>query len=275
MHIYIPSRSRYTVKSLTLERIIGGWPDKLVHLVVPTDQAKLYASMPERRGIEVLPCPAKGIARTREWIGQNAASEKFLMLDDDLRFFYRPKIRPLDDPLEGAGKPNDSPVRLYRSKPEHIRRTFEMVEKLLDRYVHVAIGAREGNQRLPVPLIECSRPLRALAYRRDAFNACEHARVAIMEDFDVTLQLLRKGCKNAIITCYSQDQYLSQLPGGCSDYRTHEIHERNVRRLAKLHSPFVATRAKKNIHGGEFGNRLEATIAWKAAYQSALKELGI
>lgn len=275
MHIYIPSRSRYNVKSLTLERIKGGWPDKLVHLVVPHTQAKLYEKMPDRRGIEILPCPAKGIAATRQWIGENSASEKFLMLDDDLRFFYRPAIRPADDPLPGAGEPNDNPVRLYKSTPAHIRATFERVESLLDSYVHVAIGAREGNQRLPVPGIECSRPLRALAYRREAFNACAHGRVAIMEDFDVTLQLLRQGHKNYIITEYSQDQYITQLPGGCSDYRDHALHEKNVLKMKELHSMFITIREKKNKHGGSFGVRTEATIYWKAAYLHAVKELGL
>lgn len=275
MHIYIPSRSRYMVKSLTLERIIDGWPDDKVHLVVPTDQAKQYRTMPERRGIGIIACPAKGIAATRKWIGENSETDKFLMLDDDLRFFYRPRIRPLDDPLEGAGLPNDKPPRLYRSKPEHIFRCFTLVEQMLSRYVHVAIGAREGNNTLPYPFTECKRPLRALAYQRDAFLACEHGRVAIMEDFDVTLQLLRKGHKNCIITGYAQDQYATALPGGCSDYRDHQLHEANVRKLAKLHSPFVSTREKKNIHGGEFGHRLEATIQWKASYEDALKKIGL
>lgn len=273
--VYVPSRSRHAVKSLTLERIEGGWPKNKIFLVVPTEQAKLYErNMPERNGVAVLACPAKGIAATRQWIGKNSETEKFIMLDDDLRFFYRPLVRPIDDPLGGGGEPNEPP-RMYRAMPKHINEMFHEVSQRLNSYAHVAVGPREGNNRAPYPGWECKRPLRALAYRREPFLSVEHGRVAIMEDFDVTLQLLRKGYKNWVTTCFAQDQYATQLPGGCGDYRTHELHEKNVRKLASLHSPFVTTRWKNNKHGGEFGKRLEATIYWVAAYESSLRELGL
>lgn len=286
MNVYIPSRSRYAVKSLTLERIIGGcgdpnwngkggFPESRVFLVVPTDQAKLYKTMPNRGNVRILACPAKGIAGTRKWIGENSETDKFLMLDDDLRFFYRPTVRPLDDPLPGAGEPNDKPPRLYRAKAEHIAGMFKLVERALDKYAHVAIGAREGNNTFPYPYAECKRPLRALAYRRGPFLACEHGRVAIMEDFDITLQLLRTGYKNCVLSCYAQDQYMTSIEGGCSDYRTLELHEKNVRKLQQLHPMFVSTRQKNNKHGGSFGKRLEVTIFWKQAWESSMYELGL
>jgi hypothetical protein len=223
-----------------------------------------------------LACPVDGISRTRHWIGQNSETEKFIMLDDDLRLFYRPTVRPIDDPLGGGGESNLQPPRLYRAPPEQIFRMFTRVQTLLDTYAHVAVSAREGNNQMPYPQAECKRPLRALAYRRSEFLGVEHGRVAIMEDFDVTLQLLRKGYKNAVITDHAQDQYSTGLPGGCADYRTRELHDNNVRKFQSLHSLFVNFKQKKNKHGAdELKERLEVIIYWKAAYESSLKELGL
>jgi hypothetical protein len=59
MYVYIPSRSRYGIKSLTLERIRGGWPEAQVRLVVPAKQVKLYKDMPERGGIGILGLPGR------------------------------------------------------------------------------------------------------------------------------------------------------------------------------------------------------------------------
>lgn len=275
MQIFIPSRSRFDRKSLTIERIEGGWEGKHeAFLVVPVSQVKSYKAMPGRGNIAVLGCSAEGIARTREWIGKRA-DDKFIMLDDDLRFFYRPTVRPLDDPLPGAGMPNDKPPRLYRAKAEHIAATFACIEHALDSYVHAAISAREGNNTQPFPYAECRRPLRALAYRKWAFLSVEHGRVPVMEDFDVTLQLLAKGHKNFVTTEFAQDQYATALPGGCADYRSHAIQEAAVKKMAELHRPFVVTRWKDNKHGGTFGKRMEATIYWSACYKEAMKELGL
>lgn len=275
MQIFIPSRSRFGVKSLTIERIAGGWEGvHEVALVVPTSQRKQYLSMPNRGKIPVLGCPENGIARTRQWIGKRA-DDKFLMLDDDLRFFYRPTVRPLDDPLPGAGLPNESPPRLYRARVSDMAEMFATIETALDSYVHAAVGPREGNQNWPYPFAKNRRPLRALAYRKWAFLECEHGRVEIMEDFDITLQLLKKGHKNFITTNFSQDQYATALPGGCADYRDHALQERNVRKMAELHAPFVVTRWKENKHGGDFGKRMEVTIYWAKCYKEAMKELGL
>jgi hypothetical protein len=199
------------------------------------------------------------------------------MLDDDLRFFYRPEVRPLDDPLPGAGMPNENPPRLYRSKPEHIVQTFAAIDTALDSYVHAAIGPREGNNTYPIPYVLNRRPLRALAYRKHAFLSVEHGRLAVMEDFDVTLQLMRMGYSNYLTSNFAQDQYVTGKAGagGCDDYRTHAVQEASAKKLEELHRPFVTTRLKQNKHGGAFGTRTEVTIYWKSAHKAALQELGL
>jgi hypothetical protein len=264
MQVYVPSRSRFE-RSLTLNAldIVRGQVE--IYLVVPAAQLRDYRRLADQHHIELLGCRQDGIARTRQFIGQHA-DDKFLMLDDDLRFFHRPAV--LED-----GADNTS-AKLFKidTLESGMLRMLAAVRQALDRYAHVAISAREGNNRLAWPYVLCNRPLRALAYRKDPFMGCEHGRVAIMEDFDVTLQLMKAGHANCIITKYAQDQVQTQMAGGCSDYRTHELHAKNVQKLAALHDPFVKLRWKENLGGGEFGRRQEATIYWKKAYDSALGE---
>ena len=91
-----------------------------------------------------------------------------------------------------------------------------------------------------------------------------------MEDFDTTLQLLRKGHRNAVIHYYAQGHTDSQAPGGCSIYRTAETHDTVCRQLQQLHPEFVSLRTKTNRSDQNgFGTRTEVTIQWKRAYESS------
>lgn len=256
MHVYVPSRSR-AARSLTMEALAFGRVDRSrIWLAVPDDQATTYEPMAERYGVNILPCPKPGIAATRQHCGEHAdqsCCDKFIMLDDDLRWFYR----------------QENSVRLHKFEPKHMNQMLGNVERALDRYAHCAISARQGNNQLKYPYVENKRPLRALAYQTEVFLTARHGRVAIMEDFDVTLQLMKRGYKNLIITKYAQDQQQTQLPGGCSDYRTHALHEANVLRMARLHHPFVKVVEKDNKTGGEFGKRKEAIIYWDKAWKSS------
>lgn len=265
MNIYIPSMGRSS-RCLTLETlgplVLARWP---VVLVVPTAEAGAYKALEARyRGLRVMACPAKGIALTRQWCGLHAAAQhreglsKFLMIDDDLRFSRR-----IED---------DKPS-LVPSTPEDCLDMIEAVEKMLTRFKHVTCAARGGsnnlNQEKPSPfgpVKVCVRPLRMLAYQTDYFNECKHGRVEIMEDFDVTLQLISQGYDNVELRRWTHDQSQTQAAGGCSSYRTHALHEANVRKMQRLWGErIVELRTKVNKTGGEFGTRLEATIYWKKA----------
>lgn len=256
MDIFVVSRSRF-VTSDTLNSL--GSEARRAKLVVPSSQVNSYAALAKQHGCTLVACPVDGIAMTRQYCGQICKSDRFLMLDDDLKFYRR--ISPTDWHLR-------YPCDIGAS----IADMLKLVETKLNKYVHCSISAREGNNRLPYEGVECSRPLRALAYRKQHFLELTHGRVKIMEDFDVTLQLLRKGYKNHVIASWAQGQLQTQMAGGCSDYRTKQLHNENVELFAKLHAPFVKLRTKKNKTGGDFGERTEATIYWQRAYESAAKE---
>jgi hypothetical protein len=252
-----------STRCLTLETlgplVPARWP---VRLVVPQAQAGAYAAtVRPYAGVRVLACPARGIARTRAWCGQYAAAHaerKFVMIDDDLRFSRRFE----DD------KPS-----LTVASPEDCLDMLTAVEKMLTKHAHVTVAARGGsnnlNQEKPSPfgpIKVCVRPLRLLAYQTEKFNELRHGRVEIMEDFDVTLQLIAHGYDNIELRRWTHDQSQTQAAGGCSSYRTQELHERNVRKMRRLWGKnIIELREKVNKTGGDFGKRLEATIYWKKA----------
>jgi hypothetical protein len=150
---------------------------------------------------------------------------------------------------------------------------IELVAAYLNKYAHGSVDIRQGNnarnndKKYPVKIV--GRMLRVLGYQTIPFLASVHGRVPVMEDFDVTLQLLRRGYPNFILTNWVQDQQQTQLPGGCSDYRDHEKQSAAAEELKRLHPAFVEIVQKQNSTGGAFGNRKDVRIKWEQALKSA------
>jgi hypothetical protein len=231
----------------------------MIVYVVPEDQCEAYRAL----GLPTVAHPddVKGIAAVRRWIGEWVRAvgyHKFLMLDDDVSFFTRRSA------VE---------TRLRKSEPADVAEMLCAVEDALEDYGHVGISARGGNNNAgegDKPLyVDNTRTIRALAYRTADFLSVEHGRVVVMEDFDVNLQLLRRGIPNTCLHYWATDQSGTQTDGGCSDYRTHQNHHDSAHKLAELHAPFVRTRLKENKTGGEFGTRTEGTSYWKKAFASS------
>lgn len=274
MLIYVPSRARYQSHTLgrgTLKYVPKDQRASLVY-VVPGDEVEKYERSFRTLGwkIRVLGVSSeyKGIAWTRYWIGQHAAgqgSQSFLMLDDDLKFYRRvndAEAKLVYQDFEGGGNDWD-----------HM---LSDITEWLERCAVVGISPREGNNRLgaggryaPSLAQLNTRLLRAFAFRTDVFLGVQHGRVEVMEDFDVFLQIMRQGHDIVNLGYWSQDQAQTSAPGGCSVYRTHEVHEASAVKLAKMHEGFVKLRQKANKGGGAFGTRTEVTISWKKARESA------
>lgn len=225
-------------------------------LVVGPDQEDDYARAYPDNQLLILPADCKGIAKVREYLVREVGG-KILMLDDDLWFY----TRRTDD--EG---------KLLNAKPNEIQEMMGAVEQALDTYAHVGIAAREGFNRFKGKgdILENQRYIRAIGVNADMIPAdVDYTRVQVMEDFDVALQLLERGLPSGILTRWAQGQVQTQMAGGCSEYRTHENHERAAHKLAELHPGFVRLRQKENKSGGEFGTRTEVTIYWKKAFASS------
>ena len=249
--VWVVSRGRWE-HSDTLEET-QALPYGKVFLAVHSEEREQYKPLAHKHNCELVDMEYSTISEKRQLIAEQAGP-KFIMLDDDLRF-YRRKV-------EGQ-------FNLRYIKPEEMLVLIRRITNHLDTFAHVGVSAREGNNRLETPAVFNTRYMRVLAYRREEYLACEHGRINYMEDFDVALQLLRRGHQSLVISDWAQGQKGTQAPGGCALHRTNERHEEAVRNLEELHRGYVKLRQKNNKTGGEFGSRLEATIYWQKAYQSS------
>lgn len=269
MLLYIPSHARATsdnVRMGPLLRIPFDMRGRVAY-VVPHGQGDDYRGVldgMEHEGVRVLETPEgmRGIGPTRHWIGIHAQSEgadKFVMMDDDIDFLVRKA-------------PDD--WRLTAQRDEDARQMFAEIDHHLDNYASVGISSREGNNRPGIGgprdtnmIAVATRVMRMFGCRTKEWLAMEHGRVEVMEDFDLQLQLLRAGLGNCCLFYYANGQKMTSMAGGCSTYRTHELHEASARRLQELHGErLVRLRDKVNKTDREgFGSRKEVTIYWKKA----------
>lgn len=267
MLIYIPSCARATEANIRmgpLLRLPAEWQERAIY-VVPEGQGEAYRTLlaglcPAAR-VEETPGHIAGISPTRHWIAVHAAEQgvsRIVMMDDDIDFLIR---KSPEDWRLTAQTLDDT---------DHMLRT---IEQLLSEHAMVGISSREGNNRAGVgaPLDDNmvalnTRIMRLWGLRVEDWLAMEHGRVEVMEDFDVTLQLLRSGRTNANLFYYANGQRQTNMAGGCSTYRSHDVQDRSARRLAELHAPHVRLRQKQNKTDREgLGTRTEVTIMWKNA----------
>lgn len=266
MLITIPSRGRaQTLVSGTLSLIppnLWPWTAVFTH-PSELDEYREAVNFAGFDGVGVWDVEYDTIGEKRLRIGEcakNGGHHKFVMLDDDIDFLVR---KASDD------------WRLTAASEHDVGRMFRALDSYLDDYAQVAISPREGNNRFgvggPTDLVaECTRAMRITAYNVDDFLSVEHNRVRVMEDFDVLLQLLKSGRKNAVLGWWANGQKMTNAAGGCSIWRTREIHDEAVEKLASLHPEHVKVRLKQNKTDAEgLGTRKEVTVQWKRAYASS------
>jgi hypothetical protein len=217
-------------------------------LLVPQDEVSDYKKYP------VIPCPTFGIGKTRQWVIENV-EDKVVMLDDDLVFSHRR---------------SDNPTKFRNATDGEIMRLFEMISQKLDDYPHVGVATREGGNRNIYTHIFNTRMLRVLAYRAATLRSegVRFDRLPVMEDFDVTLQLLRKGYPNVVINTMVHNQNGSGLIGGCSQYRTMQLQADGAMGLKNLHPDYVRIVKKQTKTAWNGEERTDVVIAWKKSYRS-------
>jgi len=257
MEIYIPTIGRVN-RQVTLKHIPKRWLKK-TYLIIPKKELKEYSVLKEEyKGLSIVGITAKGISKTREWILNNATDRYVLMLDDDMDFCYRPDMA--------------SPVLETLTEHSQIDEMLMHIQKLIKKYPMVGISARQGNNRIDIPVKECTRAMNAYAFDRTVLAKARinFGRLKVMEDFDLTLQLLRKGYKNAVIYDYCWNQRTSGAVGGCSLYRTPEMQAEAAHKLKKLHPDFVKVVEKESKSAWKgLEVRTDVTVQWKKAYQSS------
>lgn len=255
--VFIPSLGRATRQHVETGPLATLPQDYPYTYVVRPFEEEAYRKLGVN--VTVLSEEVSNIGETRLWIGRIAQAwglEKFVMLDDDLRFFTR---------IDEHG------TKLRKSTQEDTLDMLRAVEGVLDSGCALAgISARQGNNHAgegPRPLLaHNTRTNGATGVRTKEFLSVEHNRVKVMEDFDVSIQLLRAGHENATVFYWAYDQNQTNAVGGCSSYRTHAIQHESAVKLQELHGEkLVRLRQKQNKTGGEFGTRTEVTVYWKKA----------
>jgi glycosyltransferase involved in cell wall biosynthesis len=259
MKIYIPTRGRAD-DQVTL----SFFPESLrkeVVLVIDSDEEHLYKDKYDCQFM-VIPEDIKGIAKKRQYIHKYTDDKKIVMLDDDLRFYIRN---------------SDNDWHLRYLEPNEYPALFGLLDVWLDDYAHVGVSAREGNNRVEKLAVENTRYMRVLGYNLDMFDGIELGRVQVMEDFDINLQLLRQGKPSKISYYYAQGQKSSNAAGGCSEWRTIDVHNQGALTLQALHPDFVKVVEKetKTAWGGQ--PRKDVNVQWKRAFNSSadLKQGGL
>lgn len=251
LKIYIPTLGRVG-KQRTYKNLSPKWRKRAI-LVVPPEEATAHGDIP----VLVTPKDIRGIGPTRQYILDTANTDKLVMLDDDLRFDTRR---------------SDAPNKFVPSTPADVDAMFAKLDEVIGKaHPHGSITAREGGNRYTTAFLHNTRMLRALAYHVPTFrkHGFRYDRLPVMEDFDVTLQMLRAGLSNIVINNWVQGQNMSGADGGCSTYRDMKMQAAGAMGLKKLHPDFVTVVEKttKNAWGG--ATRLDVIIGWKKAYESA------
>lgn len=248
MRIYIHSSGRSS-KCITCEAM------PYATILVQADQYRDYAR--DNPTMDILPLPPgiTTLSPTRQWILDNCPEDKVMMLDDDLRFMVRRK---------------DDRTKLLPATVDDVTQMIMEIEKELDNFAHVGVLARQGaNRVLETPRVLNTRMMRLLAYDLNVVRkvGARFDRVVTKQDFDMTLQLLRAGYPNSVLTEYAQDQPGSNTAGGCSIYRTKEVMTEGALRLKSLHPDFVKIVEKPEV--GTWGSsRLDVQVQWKKALES-------
>lgn len=261
--IYIHTYGRWREPFATFEQLTPGLR-KITTLVVQHREAVRYAAYFGKCGVWVLPKGLKGLSATRQHIIEKTPFQYICMLDDDItNIAYR------RDP----GK-----IRLYAATPAEINELFQWCGRQLVKFAHCGISSRNNNHTHPDNFsITGGRLNSMLCYDVEVLRRHDFRfdRVRCMQDFDMTLQLLRAGYVNPISFKGSMDvrsvptKSSREHKGGCDDYRTPAMQTASAKKLAKLHPEFVKLR-EKLMTGTFAGTRItDVTVQWRKAYESS------
>lgn len=258
LDIVIPTYGRAARQQTLSQLIKAGLTTTLVVQAREVSAYDRWTSHPLVK-VHVLPQHIQTIAPTRQYILENVGTQdEFCMVDDDLVFFKRR---------------SDEPGRLRDASPQELAEAFKAMRDILalPDVAHAGFASREGANRNTDEFVLNTRIMRVLGYKRSTLKSCgaRFDEMEVMEDFHVALQLLEKGYRNVLLNDYAHNQSGSGSEGGCSHFRTPELHAANAEKLRRLHPDFVKVVSKttKTAWGG--GTRKDVNIQWKKAYGSA------
>jgi hypothetical protein len=275
MLIVIPSKGRHGKKLVTWNSIKEAELEDRTVIVVPHNEVDWYESSLLNAEVVGTPPEIKGISATRKWILLDFAKSRklqhVLMLDDDMDFCKRTDVK------------KSAKLVMLHDKAG-LRKMFDTLEGWLTPhgdFVHVGLSARQGNHGKNVPWYDGTRMMNAYAYDCSTIrhlveqDQIELGRLPVMEDFDLTLQLLRLGYANRVSYEYCWNQRGTNQSGGCANYRTVKIQEEAAHKLKKFHPDFVKVVKKTNKDTSPawagMKERTDVTVDWQGALKEGLE----
>lgn len=249
MKIFIPTRGRLS-SQVTWDNLPSFVRD-MATLVCPLDEHEAH----ERAGRRAVATPntVQGIAQTRQWIIETSPDNIVMMADDDQEFFCR----------------KDGTYRLRKMNENDFSEMLSSITEYAREYSAVGISAVAGNNNsFPAYTISPGRMYNMYALNRRTLldNDIRFDEMVVMEDFHVTLSLLKKGFANIILQKWCWSQKASNADGGCSIYRTSETQKQGAIRLAELHHPYVKVVQKRSKSWGNgLSERFDVRVQWKKA----------
>lgn len=151
---------------------------------------------------------------------------------------------------------------------ESIGRMLDELEHILNSgFVHASIAHPIVGSRLKGKLAYNTRYYAVLGYDLSVLKKLGvKFRTKTMSDIEVALHLTKLGYPSAIITHWLIETH-AQNTGGCSVYRTSEMHNRCAKKLAKAYHPYVKAKRAQSWKGMD--KRLDITASWKRLFGSA------
>lgn len=264
--IVIPTAGRADATVQTTLRAFMMAQIRPVELIVQAKEEEQYCQMLARMkapwvSTTILPPEITTLGETWQWILDDSIEQgqfRVLIFDDDIQFSTN----------RGHG-------HYTRSSKDELQHMIRVMYHSLEHFAQVGIGyyntAGMPNRveiitRLEGLLVN-ERVGRAQGYRADVLRDSQIRadRFSCIMDFDVTLQLLRKGFANAVWHQWVQGERAKfNGPGGTSAYRTDKLLRFEQRRLQRLFRRYITLRHREYKHGG---SRQEVMIRWKQAYK--------
>jgi len=258
-HIIIPTLGR-----MDNQVTYNSLPDKYKDITKFVVQTHEFAEMNKRYAGKVLELPSEinRIAPTREWIFNEFKDTRHIVFDDDLEFVVK------------EPNPESTPKWLSRKFTE---KDFDDAFSLINNWMDegIAFGGMLPVWVIPDisqwPIRENQRMMTNWFFDGPRIpRDLEWNRVQAAEDFDINLQLLTRGFKNRQSAKYMVTCSATNAPGGCSTWRTLEVHNEAQIMLQKLWPDFVKIREKEVTSGPWKGHiKLATTIQHKKAYESS------
>lgn len=251
MRIVIPTRNRVGRQD-TLKYLPVSLRERVL-VVCPAEEVDKHREFDYAVGVDFLAQPRwdMTIAKKRQWIIETLPDEYILMMDDDLRGYMRISDNP--------------PTQRYADEAAYQRWLVDELQRVLSPAAPIAgWSLRGGNHVFPPGWEVGSRVTMAMALHLPTVRReVELGRIETREDYDINLQLLRKGYENHVCGSFAVGQVRYGQQGGASDDRGRLYDsDRDAELLAELHDGYVDVVARDYKTNQP---RLEVVCHWKRA----------